>query len=330
MTSSPNVLIVKLSSLGDLFHALPTVHRIKVGLGATIHWVVQAEYEQLVNCFDDVDHVIPFHRRSVMSHLPQLVGDLRATTYDYAVDLQGLMKSAVVARLAGARRCLGPSYHREGSRFLYHAVAGPVNRARHAVEQAMDVLPLLAIAGSDVRFPVTFPEARLTEPGPRIAIAPQSRWVTKNWPAERFVEVANIVQGQRGGTVYLLGGPEDRTLTDSMEKQIRGPVCNLAGRVSLVETGGVLKEMNVLVANDTGPVHMAAALGVPTVVIFGATNPRRTGPYGPGHVIAESELYCRPCLSRVCKRDDRKCLTDVTVSDVVAKVSGVLNGGMAS
>lgn len=323
--TSPKVLIVKLSSLGDLFHALPTVHRIKAGLGATIDWVVQAEYVDLVNCFDDVDRVIPFHRRDVLSHATHLWRDLHESAYDYAIDLQGLMKSAVIARLAGARRCLGPSYHREGSRLFYHRVAGKVDRSRHAVEQALDVVPLLGVSSNELRFPVSFPEARLTEAGPRIAIAPQSRWATKNWSVDRFVEVANSLLAARGGTVYVLGGPEDRAVADSMEAGIKGPVRNMVGRVSLVETGGILNEMDVLVANDTGPVHMAAALGIPTVVIFGATNPRRTGPYGDGHLIAESDLYCRPCLSRVCKRGDKKCLADVTVADVVEKVNRVLD-----
>lgn len=325
MSVKPRVLIVKLSSLGDLFHALPAVHAIKQGLDAVIHWVVQAPYVELVRCFDDVDEVFPFHRKAAIRSAPALMGLLRANAYDYAIDLQGLMKSALVARLAGACRCLGPSYQREGSFLLYHRVApagGDIDR--HAVDKALDVLALLNLTPGERRFPVTFPRAGLNDVRPRIALAPQSRWLTKNWPAERFVEAGQLLQATHGGTLYLLGGQEDVELAAWMERQLSGPVRNLAGQSSLVETGGILSEMDLLLSNDSGPIHMAVAAGTRTVTIFGATNPLRTGAYGSGHIALGSDISCRPCLSETCRRGDRQCLLDVTVDPVVARASAAL------
>ena len=137
------ILIVKLSSLGDLFHSLPTVHALHVGLDATVDWVVQEEYAELVSCFSNVVRVIPFSRKAFFSQLFSLYSDLRLEDYDFVIDLQGLMKSAFVTMLARGKRKIGPSFNRECSRILYPEIAGKFNINRHAVEQNQDVLRYL-------------------------------------------------------------------------------------------------------------------------------------------------------------------------------------------
>ena len=122
------ILIVKLSSLGDLFHALPAVHNLKVGLDATVDWVVQSEYADLVRCFSDVDRVIALDRSALVDNWVPFRDALREREYDLIVDLQGLLKSALTARFARGCKRIGPSFHREGSRLLYHAVAGRCNK----------------------------------------------------------------------------------------------------------------------------------------------------------------------------------------------------------
>ena len=163
------ILVVKLSSLGDLFHALPTVHALKVGLKAEIHWVATTAYVPLVKCFSDVERVIAFPRKGFLSGAPAFMRELRRERYGTVVDLQGLLKSALVTRLARARWRIGPSFHREGSQIFYSAVAGASNRERHAVEQNMDIVRYLGLEKRDMVFPVDLPDPSISAPRPRVA-----------------------------------------------------------------------------------------------------------------------------------------------------------------
>ena len=277
--SSPRILVVKLSSLGDLFHALPAIRHLKQEWNATIDWVTQTPYVELVKCFPDVNRVIAFPRRDFFKQSSEFVRDLRREKYDLILDLQGLLKSALVARMARGRKRIGPSFAREGSRLLYSAVAGPKNKNRHAVDEILDVVRYLGLEVRKPEFPVAFPKAPRPEPEPRVVFIPCSRWRTKNWPPERFVEVGRALQKRAGATIFLAGSPEDRPVCDWIEKQIGGRVVNVCGKTSLVELGSLLQEMNLTIAVDSGPMHMAAAVGRPVLAVFGATDPKRTGPY---------------------------------------------------
>jgi lipopolysaccharide heptosyltransferase I len=306
------VLIVKLSSLGDLFHALPAVHNIKVGLKADIHWVVQEEYAELARCFTDVERVIPVSRRRWFREGRVFLRRLRLYDYDYVIDLQGLLKSAIVTSMARTRRRIGPSFCREGSELFYSAVAGHADRTRHAVDQCMDTVRYLGLSCLNQEFPVVFPPAARTEPRPRVGILPVSRWKTKNWPADRFAAVARRLQAERDATIFLLGGAGDAAVCSEMEKSIGGRTVNLCGRLSLPGSGSLIRELDLLIANDSGPIHMAAAVGTPVLAVFGPTDPRRTGPYGSIHRVVRGIRPCQPCYDRECRFGDVPCMSDVT------------------
>lgn len=321
--SAPRILVVKLSSIGDLFHALPAVRMIKQELGATVDWVTQAPYRELVQCFEDVSNVIVYPRHGFLQGALPMMRELRRQPYDLVLDFQGLFKSAVVTRLSRSSRKIGPSYHREGSRFAYTEVAGIRDRSRHAVEQALDVVDHLAIARTDVRFPVVYPATSVPEGGSRVALIPCSRWETKNWPVEHFVEVGQSLAGQ-GVQIFLVGGSEDLSVCKRLEDVIPGAI-NLCGKTNLVTLGATLQVMDLVVTVDTGPMHMAAAAGVPVLAIFGATDPLRTGPYGASHVVLTvGELTCRPCLSRTCARGDLACLREIPPARVVDQACAML------
>jgi heptosyltransferase-1 len=327
MTTPPpsRVLVVKLSSLGDLFHALPTVRVIKQQFGCPIDWVVQREYADLVGCFPDVDRVIPFDRRGGLGALPLFVRRLRGVAYDLVLDLQGLLKSAMVSRVARGGRRIGPSFQREGARGLYHAVAGKRDKSRHAVAECLDTARYLGIPVPAVPlFPLAFPPAVPAAPPPRVAMVPVSRWVTKNWPADRFAAVARRLVEERSASVFLVGGPGDREICARIATDAGVSVDDRSGRTSLVEMGGLLAAMDLVVCVDSGPMHMAAALGVPVVAIFGPTDPLRTGPYGDGHRVLQADGDCRPCFSRDCRLGTARCLAGVSVQDVMDAALAVL------
>lgn len=306
------ILVVKLSSLGDLFHALPAVHDLRTCLGTTIDWVVQRPYVGLVECFDDVARVIAFDRHRFLRSVPGLWRALRRERYDMVVDMQGLLKSAMLTRLARAARRIGPSFHREGTRLCYSEIAGVRDKARHAVEENLDVVRHLGFEPGPPAFPVSFPEPAIDAPRPRVGIVPLSRWETKNWPATSFAALGRRLQAG-GATLFLFGGPADRDVCAEIAAALKANVVNLAGETGLPETGGYLQAMDLVVTNDSGPMHMAAAAGTPTLALFGPTDPVRTGPYGDRHRVIRAELPCgEPCYSRECRREGGVCLEGVT------------------
>ena len=312
----PRILVVKLSSLGDLFHALPCVHNLKSALNAEVHWVTQTAYVELVGRFSDVARVIGFPRRDFWSHWRPFLRELRTCTYDVVVDLQGLLKSAVITRLARSKVRVGPSFHREGAGWFYSASAVGSGRDRHAVEKNLDVVRHLGLDVLPPQFDVSFPKSKVRGGPPRVAMAPHSRWHSKNWPAVCFAEVAARLRLVSGTALFLVGGPGDVAVCREVEEALGGAVVNLAGRTTLVEMGSVLADMDMLLSNDSGPGHMAAALGVPTLMVFGPTDPRRTAPYGDGNRVVQTSLPCRPCFSRICRRAGIPCLAGVTPEKV--------------
>lgn len=324
------ILVVKLSSLGDLFHALPAVHVLKEGLSAEIDWVTQREYAGLVGCFDDVSRVIVFPRRGLARGLRRFLAELRRERYDLVVDFQGLMKSALVSVAARCGRRIGPSFHREGAGLFYSEVPRAQGKVRHAVEKNLDVVRLLGLTPDSMEFRVTFPALRREVRHPLVAVLPASRWATKTWSARCFAETVRLLVDWGVGTVALLGSVEDRELCEGIAREVGdcGCVVNLAGRMSLEETGGFLREADVLLSNDSGPLHMAAALGTRTVAIFGATDPVRTGPFGSGHRVLMGGLACQPCLSRRCAIGTMACLNEVTPRQAFeAVILGCARGG---
>ena len=317
------VLVVKLSSLGDLFHALPSVHLLKKQLNAEVDWVTQPEYAGLVGCFTDVRRVITFPRRRLISGLPEYLRAVRREQYDYIVDFQGLLKSALAARCARGGRRIGPSYQREGACVFYHDTAGPRNKNRHAVDEALDVVRFLDLPVNETVFPVSFPPYALKGAGPRVAFIPCSRWPTKNAPPALFAGVGRLLLQQGVQTIYLAGSPADSAVCRFMEEELKDErVVNVCGRTSLPELGGLLSRMDLVLTVDSGPMHLAAAAGVRVAAFFGATDPGRTGPYGNHHLLITSPetLACRPCFSRTCQRGDMACLNQLTPEYVMERL----------
>lgn len=330
---SPRILVIKLSSLGDLFHPLPAVHIIKKELNATIDWVTTDIYVDLVNNFTDVDRVISFRRRSFFSNFKPFLKDLRRDKYDLILDFQGLLKSVMVARLARGGCVIGPSFNGECSRLLYSEVAGKLNINRHAVEQCLDIVRYFDLPNTEIVFPVKYPpfeheQERLVMDNSvnvvSLALLPCSRWKTKNWPVEYFVKLAQLLNESVAGSLFLLGGPDDKEVCADIENKVGGNVVNLAGKISLSETGALLGQMDLLITNDSGPMHMAAASGVPCLALFGPTDAVRTGPYGTNHKIMTKEVDCRPCFSRVCQLSEQTCLRDISPKSVYETVLRML------
>ena len=332
------ILVVKLSSLGDVCHALPAVELIKNETGAEAHWAVQPEFAELVRSFSCVSKVIEVPRPSKFSGWLKALRELRGERYDAVADLQGLLKSAVVAGLSKSGKRYGPAYSREGAKLFYDATPPKTGR-KHAVEECLDVAELAvnystppfghppfgenSHFGASTKIPPKggVPEGR---GGLRIAIAPRSRWDSKNWPAKHFDKLIQLL-GEKGVEICLVGGKDDDAELTIPNFQF--PILNFCGKCTLAQSAELIKSCDCLVTNDSGPMHIAAALGVRCVALFGPTDAARTGPYGAGHtVLRGGSCELAPCYKRVCPKGTKECLAAITPETMFDSVSnpGVL------
>lgn len=319
------ILAVKLSSFGDILHVLPAVLAIKRQTGAAVDWAVHPEFAPLVRTFKCVDRTVEFPRHRVLEGFGKAVRALRFERYDLVLDFHGLLKSALVSRLArlapGGRR-IAPSYAREGSFLFFSERAGRIHRDCHAAVQAFDTLDYLGLQRPEA--PTTaqdfiLPKIPRRAFSPLVAIAPVSRWPSKNWPVENFVSFASrLAEARPGAHFVIIGGKADAETGEAIASALHGRAENLCGKMSIAESMALLAGCDLLVSNDSGPVHMAAAVGTGTLVIFGSTRPGWTGPYGDGHRVLQANLECQPCLKRRCPRGDNACLAAVTPSEALA------------
>ncbi|MEI6514495.1 MAG: glycosyltransferase family 9 protein [bacterium] len=329
MNPRKRILVIKLSSFGDIFHALPAVSNLKQALDADVDWVTQPEYVELVKCFPIVSRVIPFPRRHFWTNALSFRKSIILHQYDLVIDLQGLLKSAFAGWMARGVRRIGPSFQREGAWLFYDAVAGIRNKNRHAVEENLDVVRHLGLPMLPVVFPVQFPVQPCDEPRPRIAIVPLSRRANKNWPVARFIETAAALRAEFNASIYLFGSQADHEICARIQSALltgkgTAGVVNLAGKTNLVEMGGWFKQMDMVVVNDSGPLHMAAALHVPVVTMFGPTDPCRTGPYGGRHRVITTDVACRPCYARVCPLKSVECMDGIPAGKVIEAARKIL------
>lgn len=323
------VLVLKPSSLGDIVQALPVARLIRLWRPqAEIHWWVRRDFLPLLDGDPDLAQVIPFDRARAgrpagWPELARVVRRLRAERYDWVLDLQSLARSALLGWAAGGGTVVGLADPREGAPALHDvSIPRPTDRP-HAVDWYLAALGPLGVPASG-RFewlPVKSDAAGLVDalwPGSAdrwVAFAPGARWATKRWPVASFAAVARrLTQSQAGVRVALLGGEADRPLGAAIRESAGPAVLDLTGRLSLPAMVEWLRRCDALVTNDTGPMHVAAALGKPVVSIFGPTAPGETGPYGQeGWALRAPGVACAPCQSGVCRNARAlECLTGVT------------------
>jgi lipopolysaccharide heptosyltransferase I len=265
------ILVVKPSSLGDVVHALPTVNLIRKKFpDAHIAWLINSELASLLKKCPVINEIIPFARHDY-SKLPALARRLRQGRFDLVVDLQGLFRSGLMAWLTRAPRRVGLSDAREGSRMFYSEVV-TVPRT-HAVDRYLLAAKHLGCKTGRVEFPLGL-ESKISNPKSKIAINPCARWETKLWGDDNFSALLDHLPSNR---VVLIGSRSER---DRIAKINRDRARNLAGELDLYELAELYRQCAVVISNDTGPMHLAAAVGTPVIALF--------GPYGPGHVVIRS------------------------------------------
>lgn len=326
------LLILKPSSLGDVIHALPVLRLIKRQRpNWQVHWWIARSLAPLLENDPDLAAVHPFQRRGWgtpvgLAKAAAQLARLHRERFDVVLDLQGLARSALFGWVARPGLTIGLHQHREGAAAAYDVAVERPRPDTHAVDWCRAVLPHLGLE-NDGDFEWLPPRGNALpdgcDPGQRwLALCPGARWENKRWPAESFETLARqLLMEQADLRVVVLGGPEDSALGARIAA-IGARCLDRTGQTTLPEMVEWIRASEAMVTNDTGPMHVAAALGKPVVALFGPTDPRRTGPYrAPGSVLQSANLDCVPCLSRNCTAPrERDCLRGIAVPEVATAV----------
>jgi lipopolysaccharide heptosyltransferase I len=321
------VLIVRLGSLGDVVHAIPAAAALRRALPhSQIDWLVDARHREIVDLVTVVDRVVALEAPSAKAWV-RAVRDLRVRRYDVALDFQGLMKSAVLARASGAKRVAGFSlWHlREKSARPFYTTAEQAEGG-HTIRKNLRLLRVVGIENADdIEFPLAHCESRALAAlramigDARFAlINPGAAWPNKRWPPERFGALASFIRDICGLTPVVLWGPGEAPLADVVVTSSQRAAV-LAPPTSLNDLVALSRHADLLVAGDTGPLHIATAVGTPTVSLFGPTYPERNGPWSPDDLVVSRAERCGCHRARRCHRAEW-CLEDISVPEVCATV----------
>jgi lipopolysaccharide heptosyltransferase I len=355
--SSSNIerlLIVRLSAMGDVIHTLPAAQALREAFpDAMIGWLIEERWAELLCApgtprrgprsaerpLADWVHTVDLKswRRSLftiptLQQIARVWNDVRSAHYDVAVDLQGAIRSAVLARWSGAQVVYGAAEPRESPASLWYTRRA-IARGAHVIEQNLSVSS--ATTGAELKIPcVIFPrdpeaelriDRRLAEAaiGEFAILNPGAGWGAKRWPAERYGRVARSLAG-RGVRSILNYGPGEEELTREAEAASEG--ATVAMKCSITELIALTRRARLFIGGDTGPLHLAAALQIPVVAIFGPTDPARNGPYGTRSVVLRSPAS-PTTLARRSQPDEG--LLSIGVDAVVGAARTLLTNGQS-
>lgn len=337
-----NILVVKLSAIGDVVHALPVSHALKKCFPeARITWVVEKPAYDLLLNNPYIDEIIIFDKPNFKSlgglwrNAPRFIGLLRSRRFDVALDLQALFKGAAIAYCSGAPLRLVYCDTREKSEWLSKRVCGP-NQKGHIVQRYLDVVRGLGCEVGEPVFPIVITDEEIKRAaaiakhgglaiGQQYAIlSPGANWPNKRWPPESFSALADRLYND-GIIPVLTGGPGDRRISEDIISHTAIPPVDLTGRTSLKQLSYIIREAKAFVGGDTGPMHLAAALGTPVVALHGPTDIIRNGPYGDKNRAIVASRECAGCWRRKCPKG-LDCLEQISVDAVYAAICEVLNG----
>ena len=332
------ILIVRLGALGDIVHAIPVAAALRQAFpAAQIDWLVSRKHREILEYVPVIDRRLVVNQRGGDRGgltLSSAIREIRRTRYDVAFDLQGLLKSAILSRLSGAPRVVGfnRKYARESlAGFFYTDVHDPggegiyaTSEARHVVDINLGLLAALGLPPADRCFPIATPDssvaqAMASKTGGRYALLnPCAAWPNKRWPPARLAAVASELRDRHNLMSVVLWGPGEVDLAREVVA-LAGGCAILTPETSIADLLALAKGAAVMVSGDTGPTHIAAALGTPLVGIYGPTRPERNGPWTADDETVSRAAVCQCHHFRQCKAA-RMCLLDVQVEEVLAAV----------
>ena len=306
------ICVIKPSALGDVVQALPVLNALQVRFPrAEVTWVINRELAPLLTDQPGLHRTLLFERGGGIRRFLRLLRDLRRSRFDLVFDLQGLARTGLMTVASGAPVRIGLETAREGSQWTCHALIPATGREVPAHARYGRVAEVLGVTQVTRHHPIMISAADgqwWTEtlgpwPRPLAVLHPGAKWVTKRWPAEQFTEVALRQAQTFGGTVVLIGGNSERGVCLEMAGAITRQghrVLNLAGETTLKQLAAVVEGADIVVSNDSGPMHLAAAMGTPVVGLFTCTSPLLSGPPGEQHLLVQTRVPCAAGYHKTC------------------------------
>lgn len=339
------ILLVKMSSMGDVIHLLPAITDATSAIpGLEIHWVIEEGFQEIPHWMPGVTRVIPIAlrrwrkqgwRRS-WPEIKTFIANLRANTYDVVIDAQGLVKSSLITRLAKGKR-LGLNYRsaRESLAALFYNKKFNVVFEQHAIirgrqllSQALGYTLPPTEAYSAMHLPAAINLPVIPEKN-TILFFHGTTWVTKHWPEAYWLQLAALLQ-ERGLTVLLPWSSQDEYARAERIAAVTG--AQVLPRLNLTQIAGLLLKVSACVAVDTGLGHLAAVMGIPTISLYGPTDPKMTGTLGRNQYHLTSSFACAPCFQDQCKlkqsdfKETPPCFSSISPEQVMKELLDMMQG----
>lgn len=343
------ILIVKLSAIGDVIHTLPALNAIRKHYPtAHITWLVETDAADLLIGHEALDRILISRRkqwvkglvsRSWLKQLKEIkdfIKVLRDTRYDIIFDFQALIKSGILIWMCRGDRKIGfdrGMEHSEQSHLFLNERILPVDMDHHALLRQMMLIRAVGIYEREIVYNLSIgPEDRaqtdhilklsgIILSRPIVGINPGAKWQTKLWSDKRFAELADRLIRHYHFQVVFTGSKADVSMMRRINAFMKCGAVNLVGKTGLKTLAALYEKLAFLISTDTGPMHLAAAAGIPVVALFGPTAPWRTGPFGSGHQVVLADKDCSPCFKRTC--DTYSCMDRISVTDVLQAVEKV-------
>ena len=344
MTNPRKILILKFSALGDVVHTLPVAATLRKSLpDAHITWMVEERFQDILRGNPDIDEVIPLRTKvwrknwnaKSLGEILDTIKTLRQHKFDLVLDLHGLLKSGIIAKLSGAPTRVG--FHRKNCKEKFSALltnrkAPYMAGGLHVVDMYLALLQTALGKITETKlFPLQVPDEMDKKVAdffdqhpdltarPVIGINPGAGFESKQWELLRFAKLADRISEELGHSIMLTWGPGEEFKVQQISAHMQQKNW-VAPPTSILESIALYKRMALLVSCDSGPLHLGAALGIPTVSIFGPTDPVRNGAYGVNHASVYKVLSCSFCWKKTCPLGTKECMNQVTVDEVFQAV----------
>jgi lipopolysaccharide heptosyltransferase I len=348
-------LVIRLSAIGDVVRTLPAVKGLRERFpDAYIAWLVEEKSSDVLLDSPYLDRVMVFPRRELVGStgsraspaaragsLRRFIRELRAESFDTVLDFHGIFKSGVLARLSGAQERIG--FAREYTKefnwlFINRAVVPPGHRINR-FERNISLVESLGAAPSNLDVTISVPEAvksaveellgHFDDGKPLVAIHPATSRPFKHWEPQNYARVADKLLTDGIAHVLVTYGPGEEEVARRVVAQIQSGAAPIMKAGSLREYAWLIKRANLFFGSDTGPMHIASAMGTPVVAMFGPTDPAVNSPYRQPHHVLYRALPCSPCSERRCSRD-LECMASITVDEAYDSIVGMLDrtGGL--
>jgi lipopolysaccharide heptosyltransferase I len=320
-------LLVRLGSLGDVIHAIPAAAALRARFPESrIDWMVDPRYVPLLEMVRGIDSRIAVNTRQ-LARTTSTIGDLRRVGYTAAIDLQGLLKSAILARAVHAERTIGFARQhlreRTAGLFYTHHVDPPV--PQHVIFKNLALLEPLGSRDTRVSFPLEIPHSETVATvlgrfagSPYAIVNPGAAWPNKRWPANRFGGLAAALSQRFGLRSLVLWGPGEEALAQGVVDAANG-AAEAAPPTSITDLFGLARRARVMISGDTGPLHIGGAVGTPLVALFGPTYADRNGPWSAGDVVIARTNACSCLYRRRCRRNVA-CIDEIELPEVIEAV----------